>query len=204
MDDDQNPNRKEDRGDAAPPDDGAPREPAPEATQPGAEAGESDPLAAAQAEAADLRDRLLRSLAEVENVRRRAAKEREDTSKYAISGFARDMVKIAEDLHRALDSAAGTGASDALVEGVQLTERELLAALERHGIRRIDPRPGEKFDHERHEAMFEVPTAELDPGTVAHVMEAGYTIHDRLLRPARVGVAKAPPDQGPPHVDTTA
>ncbi len=202
MDDDPNPNRNEDREDAPPSGDATPAAPPPEDTA--AEASQDDPLAAAQAEAAELRDRLLRALAEVENVRRRATKEREDMSKYAVSAFARDMVKIAEDLHRALESAAGTGANDALVEGVKLTERELLSALERHGIRRIDPRPGEKFDHERHEAMFEVPTAEHEPGTVAHVMEAGYIIHDRLLRPARVGVAKAPPDAAPPHVDTTA
>jgi molecular chaperone GrpE len=203
MDDDQDPNQKEDRGAGAPPPgEGAPSAPAHE--DQGAEAAPADALAAAQDEAADLRDRLLRALAEVENVRRRGAKEREDTAKYAVSTFARDMVKIAEDLHRALASAAEAGAADALVEGVRLTERELLAALERHGIVRIDPQPGEKFDHERHEAMFEVPTTEQEAGTVAHVLEAGYIIHDRLLRPARVGVAKPPSDSPPPHVDTTA
>ncbi len=197
MDDDENRNRMDEgRSDNAPPRGG-------ESAEAPAEAA-ADPLAEAQAEAADLRDRLLRALAEVENVRRRGAKEREDTAKYAVSAFARDMVKIAEDLHRALASAAGAqGAADALVEGVKLTERELLAALERHGIKRIDPQPGEKFDHDRHEAMFEVPTIEFEPGTVAHVMEAGYTIHDRLLRPARVGIAKPPPDAAS-HVDTTA
>ncbi len=201
MADDENPNRNEDRAADAPSENGTtPNEPQ-AGPQPGG--GGDDALATAQGEAADLRDRLLRALAEVENVRRRANKEREDTAKYAVTGFARDMVKIAEDLHRALESAAGAGASDALVDGVKLTERELLSALERHGIKRIDPQQGEKFDHDRHEAMFEVPTAEQEPGTVAHVMEAGYTIHDRLLRPVRVGVAKAPPD-AQPHLDTTA
>jgi molecular chaperone GrpE len=158
---------------------------------------------ARDAEIAELKDKLLRALAETENVRRRGAKDRDDTAKYAVSAFARDMVKVAEDLHRALDSAAGSdGAGNALVEGVRLIEREMLAALERHGIKRIDPKPGERFNHELHEAMFEVPSDTQEPGTIAHVMEAGYIIHDRLLRPARVGVAKAgAPSQG---VDTTA
>ena len=141
------------------------------------------------AEIAELKDRLLRALAETENVRRRGAKDREDMAKFAVSGFARDMVKVAEDLRRALDSAAA-GGSDALIEGVRLTEKELLAALGRHGIKRVEAKPGDKLNPELHEAMFEVPTDAQEPGTVVQVMEAGYTIHDRLLRPARVGVAK--------------
>jgi molecular chaperone GrpE len=111
------------------------------------------------------------------------------------------MVKVAEDLHRAVDSA-NTGASDGLIEGVRLTEKELLATLERHGIKRVDPKPGEKFNHDLHEAMFEVPTETQEPGTIVQVMEAGYTIHDRLLRPARVGVAKSAGGQA--RVDTQA
>jgi molecular chaperone GrpE len=152
------------------------------------------------AEVAELKDKLLRALAETENVRRRAAKDREDTAKYAVSAFARDMVKVAEDLRRALESSGA--AADALTEGVRLTEKELLAALERHGIKRIDPQPGERFNHEIHEAMFEVPTDSQESGTVAQVMESGYTIHDRLLRPARVGVAKG--TGSPQGVDTKA
>jgi molecular chaperone GrpE len=170
-------------------------------------AGPADRVAALEAEVADLKDRLLRALAETENVRRRAAKEREDTAKYATAAFARDVVKVADNLHRALESASEAekrgGASDALIEGVRLTERELLAALERHGIKRIDPK-GEKFSHELHEAMFEIPTADHEPGTILQVMEPGYVIHDRLLRPARVGVAKAPSGGArEAHLDTT-
>jgi molecular chaperone GrpE len=153
------------------------------------------------AEIADLKDKLLRALAETENVRRRGAKDREDMAKFAVSGFARDMVKIAEDLHRAVDSA-NAGASDALIEGVRLTEKELLTTLERHGIKRVDPKSGEKFNHDLHEAMFEVPTDAQEPGTIVQVMEAGYTIHDRLLRPARVGVAKSAGGQA--RIDTQA
>lgn len=169
------------------------------------DAASEAPIADARdAENADLKDRLLRALAETENVRRRGAKDREDMAKFAVSGFARDMVKVAEDLRRALDSAGsgGTG-KDALIEGVRLTEKELLAALERHGVKRIDTRPGERLNPELHEAMFEVPTAAQEPGTIVQVMEAGYTIHERLLRPARVGVAKAPP-ASQPHIDTQA
>jgi len=193
--DDHTPDETEERqGDAAP---------ASGAANENVAAAEPGSQAALEAQLAELKDRLLRALAETENVRRRAAKERDDTAKYAVTAFARDMVKVGEDLHRALDSAGGAGAGDALVEGVRLTEKELLAALERHGIRRVDPGPGEKFNHDLHEAMFEVPTAAQDPGTIVQVMEAGYVIHDRLLRPARVGVAKAPPG-GEAHIDTKA
>ena len=156
-----------------------------DAAAPAAETG--DPR---DAEIAELKDRLLRALAETENVRRRAVKDRDDTAKFAVTGFAREMVKMAEDLRRALDSATG-GGSDALIEGVRLTEKELHAALERHGIKRIEVKPGDKLNTELHEAMFEVPTEALEPGSVAQVIETGYTIHDRVLRPARVGVAKA-------------
>jgi molecular chaperone GrpE len=162
----------------------------------------NDDAAAAEArdEVAELKDKLLRALAETENVRRRGVKDREDAAKFAVSAFARDMVKVAEDLRRALESSGAS--ADALTEGVRLTEKELLSALERHGIKRIDPQPGERLNPELHEAMFEVPTDAQEPGTIAQVMEAGYTIHDRLLRPARVGVAKGTgAKQG---VDTTA
>jgi len=201
MNDNDTPEREEDEA--------APQlEPAEAPDAGAAEAAEpADRIAALEAEIAELKDRLLRALAETENVRRRAAKEREDTAKYATAAFAREVVKVADNLHRALESASEGdkrgGASDALIEGVRLTERELLAVLERHGIRRIDPK-GEKFSHELHEAMFEIPTADHEPGTIVQVMEPGYVIHDRLLRPARVGVAKAPGGGTPEaHLDTT-
>jgi molecular chaperone GrpE len=168
-----------------------------DAAAPAAETG--DPR---DAEIADLKDRLLRALADTENVRRRGVKDREDMAKFATTGFARDMVKVAEDLRRALDSATG-GASDALIEGVRLTEKELLATLERHGIKRIDVKPGDRLNPELHEAMFEVPTDAQEPGSVVQIMETGYTIHGRLLRPARVGVAKAT-GAAQPRVDTQA
>ena len=143
---------------------------------------------------ADLKDRLLRALAEVENVRRRGEREREDARLYAATGFARDMVRVADNLRRALESvpAEARGESQALVtllEGVELTERDLLSIFEKNGIRRVDPL-GQKFDHNLHEALFEVPGTGQPGGTVIQVIEPGYTIHDRLLRPARVGIAK--------------
>lgn len=167
------------------------------------------PADAVAAELAEVKDKLLRALAEGENMRRRFQKERDDTSKYAIANFARAMLTVADNLRRALDAAgpelaaAGEGAKT-LVEGLELTEREMLASLERFGIARIDP-VGQRFSHDQHEAMFEVPTADVPPGTVVQVLEVGYMIHDRLLRPARVGVAKAPPGgaEPPAKLDTT-
>ena len=162
-------------------------------------------------EIAELKDKLLRSLAENENLIRRARKDREDASKYAASNFARDMLGVADNLHRAMAAVPaelrkGDDATKAFLEGVDLTGRELLSALERHNIKKISPL-GEKFDHDRHEALFEVPTSDAAPGTVVQVLEDGYIIHDRLLRAARVGIAKAPTDAGEDKehsVDTTA
>lgn len=156
---------------------------------------------------ADLKDKLLRALAENANILRRTKREREDTSKYAVANFARDMLMATDNLRRALDAlpgegdeagGGGDGAMAALIDGVKLTERGLLATFERHGIRKIDPM-GKKFDHDFHEAMFEVPTADAEPGTVVQVVEVGYVIHGRLLRAARVGIAKAPPENGEQH-----
>ncbi len=158
---------------------------------------------------AELNDRLLRALAETENLRRRAKKEREDALKYGVANFARDMLPIADNLHRALaampEGVRGANPGlDTLIEGIELTERALLSTLERHGIRRIDPM-GEKFSHELHEAMFELATDDHPPGTVVQVLELGYMISDRLLRAARVGVAKPAGEGGEPRrVDTTA
>jgi molecular chaperone GrpE len=139
-----------------------------------------DAEAQASNEVAELKDKLLRALAEGENVRRRAAKEREDTAKYAVANFARDMLAIADNLRRALDNAPRDEASQNFVQGLDLTERTLLSTLERYGIRKLDPK-GERFNHDLHEAMFEVPTADAPPGTIVQVVEPGYMIHDRLL-----------------------
>ena len=175
-------------------------------------AGPDQELAAARQEAAQLKDQLLRALAEAENVRRRAQREREDAAKYAIANFARDVLQVSDNLHRALDAipAAALAEDEALKnlhEGVSATERQLDSALERHQVKRVWPM-GEKFDANLHQAMFEVPTAEQAPGTVVQVMQAGYLIHDRLLRPALVGVAKQPTGDAPPagtgKVDTIA
>lgn len=150
---------------------------------------------ALEAEIADLKDKLLRAVAEAENVRRRAERERQDTAKYAAAKFARDMLEVSDNLRRALASLkpeereTAPASVQSLIEGVEVTERQLLSIFERHGIKEVTPRPGEKFDANLHEAMFEVPGTEHPAGSVVHVMEAGYTIGDRLLRAARVGVA---------------
>lgn len=144
-------------------------------------------------EIAALKDQLLRAVAETENVRKRTARERADTARYAIAGFARDVVAVADDLARALDNLPETArAADdaaAFVEGLELTRRNLDSALERQGLERIDP-AGEPFDPEFHEAMFELDAEGAEPGSVVQVVQAGYRLHDRLLRPARVGVAR--------------
>lgn len=145
-------------------------------------------------ELAELKDRLLRALAETENVRRRAEREREDTAKYAIAGFARDVLPVADNLSRALaavgpDSRGKNPAVDALISGIELTDRELAAIFERNGIRRVDPM-GERFDHNFHQAMMEIEDATKPPGTVVQVLQVGYVLRDRLLRPAMVAVAK--------------
>ena len=167
-------------------------------------------VAAIQAVNADLRDRLLRAAAEMEITRKRAERDKQDASRYATAGFARDMLEVADNLRRALaalkdeEREAASESLKGMVEGVEVTERQLLAIFERHGIREITPKPGERFDPNLHEAMFEVPGTEHPAGSVVHVIQAGYTIADRLLRAARVGVAK---DEGGTQsggkVDTT-
>ena len=150
-------------------------------------------LAAVEAELADTKDRLLRALAETENVRRRLQRERDDVQKYAVSGFAKDLLSTVDNLQRALDAMPESEVADprarGLRDGVAATERELLAALERHGLERIDPK-GERFDHNFHQAIFEAERPDLPAGTVVEVLQPGYVLHDRLLRPAMVGVAK--------------
>src|SRR5215471_7215412 len=151
-------------------------------------------LTALEAELAEQKDRLLRALAETENVRRRA--QREDASRYAVTEFARDLLSASDNLRRALESLPEAEVKDertrSLLEGVAATERELLNVFERHGIRRIDPR-GEPFDHNFHQAIFEAEREDQPGGTVVEVLQPGYVLHDRLLRPAMVGVAKGGP-----------
>lgn len=164
-------------------------------------------LAALEAELAGSKDRLLRALAETENTRRRAQREREDALRYAIAGFAKDLLSAADNLRRALDSLPEAEAGDArtrgLLSGVAATERELLAAFERHGIRRIDPK-GERFDHNYHQAVFEAENTGQPGGTVIEVLQPGYVLHDRLLRPAMVGVAKEGSKPTPPDPANSA
>ncbi|HVO13627.1 MAG TPA: nucleotide exchange factor GrpE [Alphaproteobacteria bacterium] len=162
------------------------------------------------AEVAELKDQLLRALAEVENVRRRGQKERDDASKYAIANFAREIVTVVDNLRRAIEAVPAQAlATDEnlknLLTGVELTERALLAALERFGIKRIDPL-GERFDHNLHQAMMQVDDPTKPAGTVVQVMQSGYVLHDRLLRPAMVAVSKGGPAAAPQPagVDTTA
>jgi molecular chaperone GrpE len=156
-----------------------------------------DPLEEAKAEAGRLKDQLLRALAETENVRRRASRDREDAQRYAAANFAKDMLVVADNLGRALqhipaEQLENDPALKTLYEGVAATERQLLATFERHNIKRIDPL-GEKFDSNLHHAMFEVPGTGQPAGTVVQVLQPGYMMHDRLLRAAMVGVAKAEP-----------
>lgn len=192
----------------------APVEPEQEQETQAAPAAEEAPPSAE--EVAELKDRLLRTLAEMENLRRRTQREIEEARKFAITGFARDLLEVVDNLGRALASVPAEARSENefvknLVMGVEMTERSLLNAFERHQVRRVEPKRGERFDHNLHQAMFEVPTAELPPGTVAEVIQAGYVIADRLLRPALVGVAKAVPQPdgeqpagAGPRVDTLA
>ncbi|ODT55259.1 MAG: nucleotide exchange factor GrpE [Methylobacterium sp. SCN 67-24] len=153
-----------------------------------------DALAAALAERDDLKDKLLRTLAEMENLRRRTEREIADAKAYAVTSFARDMLGSADNLRRAIESvpttaeAAADTALKAVVEGVELTERELLKTLERHGVRRIEPQ-GEKFDPNLHQAMFEAPDESIAKGLVSKVVQTGYKIGERVLRPALVGVS---------------
>ena len=151
-----------------------------------------------EAERDDLKDKLLRTLADMENLRRRTEREIADAKAYAVTSFARDMLGSADNLRRALESlpetarAAEEPALKALIEGVDLTERDLLKVLERHGVRKIDPQ-GEKFDPNLHQAMFEAPDPEIGKGLVSKVVQSGYKIGERVLRPALVGISAGAP-----------
>ena len=170
-----------------------------EATEPAPlESGLEAQLGQVEAERNDLKDKLLRTLADMENLRRRTEREIADAKAYAVTSFARDLLGSADNLRRALESlpetarTEGEAALKALVEGVELTERELLKTLERHGVRRIDPH-GEKFDPHLHQAMFEAPDAGIAKGLVSKVVQTGYKIGERVLRPALVGVSAGAP-----------
>jgi molecular chaperone GrpE len=148
-----------------------------------------------QKEINHMKDQLLRSLAEAENIRKRTQREKEEARQYAVTNFARDLLNIADNLNRALqvmpsEQEEVLPAVKSLMEGVQLTQRELEAIFNRQGIKRISPL-GEKFDHNFHQAMFETETEDQEAGIITLVLQDGYVIHDRLLRPAMVGVAKA-------------
>ena len=185
----------------------AANDPGPEADA--APAGPQERVASLESELAEAQDKLLRALAETENVRRRAQRERADAEKYGISRFAEGLLSVADNLRRALDSLPEAEAKDdrtkSLLAGVAATERELLAAFERHGLKRIDPK-GERFDHNFHQAVFEVENPHRPAGTIVEVLQPGYVLHERLLRPAMVGVAKGgpPPAAEPDGTDDGA
>ncbi|MBL0371794.1 nucleotide exchange factor GrpE [Rhizobium sp. KVB221] len=169
------------------------------AAEGGAEAtADIDPIELLKAENADLKDKFLRLAAEMDNLRRRTEREIKDAKTYSTAGFARDMLSVSDNLRRAIEAipeevrAAGEAGFMALVEGVEMTERAMLGALERHGVKKLDP-AGQKFDPHFHQAMFEVPNAEIPAGTVIQVVQDGYIIGDRVLRPAMVGVSKGGP-----------
>ena len=157
---------------------------------------DEDPVVALQAELGETKDRMLRAMAETENMRRRAARETDEARKYAVTGFARELLEVADNLTRALDSVPGEARENdqvkPLVEGIELTQKSLANCFERFKITKVDPAIGDRFDHNQHQAMFETETAEHAPGSVVQVMQHGYVIADRLLRPAMVGVAKKP------------
>ena len=161
-----------------------------------AQPSQPDPVELLKAENSDLRDRYLRLAAEMDNLRRRTEREVKDAKSYSVAGFARDMLAVSDNLRRTLDAIPEEMRADAglktLIEGVEMTERSMLSALERHGVRQIEP-VGQKFDPNFHQAMFEIPNPEVPNNTVVQVVQAGFVIGERVLRPAMVGVAKGGP-----------
>jgi molecular chaperone GrpE len=159
-----------------------------------------DPLAALEIERDSLKDQALRAMAEAENTRRRTERELSQARKYGHAGFARDLLAVVDNLKRAVDALPEdrSGLDDTmtnLVVGVEMIHQEITSVLDRHGITKIDPM-GEKFDYDKHQAMFEVPTDEVEPGMVVQVAQTGWMLHDRLLTPAMVGVSKATEGKG--------
>ena len=183
---------------------------APEAVKPEGEAAAAaepqlvpaEQVTAALEAAAEFKDKLLRTLAEMENLRKRTEREVNDARTYAVSGFARDVLAVADNMHRALETIAPEARAQAdatlktLIEGIELTERELHKVLSKNGVKKFSPE-GEKFDPNLHEAMYEMPTQDLPSGHVAQVRQAGYMLGDRVLRPAMVGVSKGPVKTAP-------
>jgi len=169
--------------------------PAPEAAAEEASAAAEEP--APEAQLADMKDRLLRAMAEVENIRRRSEREKAEAQKFGISRFARDLLSVADNLRRAIDAVPADkreGLDEItrnLITGVEMVERELQSVFERHGIKVLKPEKGSKFDPNLHQAMAEVPDPDAPAGSVADVFQTGYVIEDRLLRPAMVTIAKA-------------
>jgi molecular chaperone GrpE len=171
---------------------------------------EPAPSTALDRELADTKDRLLRTLAEMENMRKRTEREVADARVYGITSFARDILGVADNMHRALHAldeelrANADSGVKALLDGVELTERELLNALEKHGVKRIEPQ-GQKFDPNRHQAMYEIEDPSVAAGTVVQVVQAGYLLGERVLRPAMVAVSKGGPkavrEEPPPAND---
>ncbi|MBM3637519.1 MAG: nucleotide exchange factor GrpE [Alphaproteobacteria bacterium] len=161
---------------------------------------------ALNAENSQLKDKALRTMADMENLRRRTEKEVADARTYAVSSFARDMLTVADNMRRGIESVpqeqrtSADGALKTLLEGVELIERDLLKTLEKYGIKQIDPQ-GQRFDPNLHQAMFEVEDPNVTTGTVVQVVQAGFVIGERVLRPALVGVSKGGPKPG---VDTSA
>jgi molecular chaperone GrpE len=173
-----------------------------EAAAPPEAAPAPTPSTALERDHADMKDRLLRTLAEMENLRKRTEREVADSRLYSVSSFARDMLNVADNMRRALDAvpselrASAEASVKALIDGVDLTERELLKALEKNGIRQFSPQ-GEKFDPNLHQAMFEIPDPTVPAGSVVQVVQPGYMIGERILRPALVGVSKGGPRVAP-------
>lgn len=165
-------------------------------TDASATAAETAPAPTAEEELAEVKDRLLRTLAEMENLRQRTRREIDEAQTYGVTRFARELLEVADNLRRAIESVPPGELPEPLrnlVAGVEMTEKALLASFERHKIRKVQPERGDRFDHKLHQAMFEVPTDEVAAGSIAEVLAPGYVIGDRLLRAAMVGVAKAPP-----------
>jgi molecular chaperone GrpE len=161
-----------------------------------------DPVAALTAEVNELKDKYLRALAEMDNMRRRTERAVAEARLYGVSAFARDVLTVADNMERALQALdaelreKADPAVKALLDGVELTERELHKVLEKHGVRKLDPQ-GQRFDPNLHQAMFETPDPTVPAGTVVQVIQAGYTIGDRVLRPALVAVSKGGPKAAP-------
>jgi molecular chaperone GrpE len=174
-----------------------------------AEAQLPDPIAVLEAEKSELKDKLLRSLADMENLRRRTEKDLADVRTYGVTRFARDMLEVVDNLHRAVQSfpedlkASADGPLKTLIEGVELTERDLLKKMEGHGVKKLNPE-GQKFDPNLHQAIFEVPDETKPNGTVTQVVQSGYVIGERVLRPAMVGVSRGGPKVAGETVNKTA